>query len=103
MFEEIILSIQKICKFTEQELFFLTDRLTRKTLQPNAFLLREGQVCRAGYFIKTGALRQYYLDDENSEVTLNLFTENDWVLDIESFILKNLLQISYRHLNQPNS
>ena len=86
MFDKIILSIQKNGRFSEQEISFLTDRLVGKTLQQNAFLLKEGQVCAALYFVKTGALKQYYFNDDHLEVTHNFYLENDWVLDIESFL-----------------
>jgi len=49
-------------------------------------LVREGQTCRDFYFINTGAFRQFQLLDDGTEATLNLFVENDWVIEYKSMI-----------------
>ena len=86
MFIEIIKSIQQIGRFSEQNIADFTDKLQLKTLPKDAFLLQKGQICNAAYFVKTGSLRQYNLNEDNEPLTLNLFTENDWVLDFDSFM-----------------
>ena len=96
MFDEITTSIRKIGRFSDQNVADFTDKLQLKTLPKNAFLLQKGQVCTATYFVKTGSLRQFNLNEDNEPLTLNLFIENDWVLDFESFMhqkpAKNAIQ-----------
>ena len=86
MFEKITESIQKVGRFSEQNLADFTDKLHLKTVPKDAVLLQKGQVCNAVYFVKSGSFRQYRINEENDELTLNLFLENDWVFDFESFM-----------------
>lgn len=79
-------SILQIARYQEQEQNLFISHLTTKTFGKKEFILKEGQICRAIYFVNEGALRHYQYADNGDEITCNLFIENDWVLDMESFI-----------------
>jgi CRP-like cAMP-binding protein len=51
------------------------------------FLLKPGQVSNFLSFILTGAFR-VFREDETAEHTLHFFTENEWIADLESFIVQ---------------
>ena len=48
------------------------------------YLLRQGEVCRSSYIIKTGIARKFYLND-GKEITTELFFENDIAVVFESY------------------
>jgi CRP-like cAMP-binding protein len=85
MFDKILTTIQRLGRFSEHEQLLFTDKLKIITAAKNNIFLKKGQVCQALYFVNEGAIRQYYITENEDELTLNLFAENDWVLDFDSF------------------
>ncbi len=85
MFEEIRKSVQQFGRFNEEELTLFTTKIQVKQLLKNDFLLVEGKICTAIYFLNKGSLRHFTNRKDDTERTLNLFIENDWVLDYQSF------------------
>ena len=91
MFEKITKSIQKIGKFSEQNLADFTDKLHLKTVPKDAVLLQKGQVCNAVYFVKSGSFRQYRINEENEELKSRYLKEhvNSIKLHVEQLGNKN--------------
>lgn len=58
-----------------------------KRFRKKQYLLEEGDVCKHMAFMIKGAMRQYYIDKKGSEHIVNLFVENWWVGDRESFAM----------------
>lgn len=58
-----------------------------KTFEKGTILLREGQISREAYFVLRGCVRQYYVID-GEEKTSNFFTEEQWVISLNSFTQK---------------
>ena len=56
-----------------------------KKLRKKQYFLQEGDVSRYTGFITKGAMRQYYTDDNGFDHVINLFVENYWATDRESF------------------
>lgn len=96
MFEQVLKSIQQLGSFSAEESATFATKLRVKKISRDLFLLKEGQICQSFYFINHGSARQYFVTDDGDELTLNLFIENDWVLDYQSFIsqkpAKNYIQ-----------
>ncbi|KAI9453492.1 putative transcriptional regulator, Crp/Fnr family [Russula earlei] len=67
MFDSVIASIKGFGNFPEEDLVAITSRLQPITLRKDALLIREGQ-------------------DDGNDVTLNLYVENDWVMEYKSLI-----------------
>jgi len=73
----------------------LTDsqvKLIRNSFMPirirkKQYFLQEGTVCKYFAFIVSGAMRQYSVDDKGAEHIVNLFIENLWASDRESFVM----------------
>lgn len=76
------LSIQ----LSDEEIQIINDVFIPKKIRKNQFLLQEGEVSKNATFIISGAFKQYTIDDSGKENILNLFIENSWVGDRESFI-----------------
>lgn len=64
-----------------------------KKLKKKQFFLQEGDVSKYTGFIVKGAMRQYYTDDTGYDHVINLFVENYWATDRESFL--NLTPSAY--------
>jgi len=64
----------------------IKSHFTYKQLRKKQFLLEEGEICRSFAFIVKGAIRQYCVDERGIEHTINLFVENWWAGDRESFV-----------------
>lgn len=58
----------------------------QKKIRKRQYLLQEGMVCDSFAFILKGSVRQYYIDEKNVERIVNLYVENWWVGDQESFV-----------------
>ncbi len=85
MFDKIRKALQQFGRFNEEELTLFTSKIQVKQLHKNDFLLREGEICGAIYFLNSGSQRHFTHTKDGTERTLNLFIENDWVLDYQSF------------------
>jgi len=58
-----------------------------KKLRKKQFLLEQGDICKHFAFIIKGAMRQYYTDEKGTEHIVNLYVENWWAGDRESFAM----------------
>lgn len=55
----------------------------KKTLEKGCYLLKEGQICKAVYYIEKGYLRTFYTKD-GKEINTRFSFENDFVTDLKS-------------------
>jgi len=55
-------------------------------IRKKQYLLQKGEICEHFIFITKGALRQYYLDEKGVERIVNLFVEDCWVVDHDSYV-----------------
>jgi CRP-like cAMP-binding protein len=72
---------------SEDEFNIFLDHFIPKKIKKKQCLLEEGTVCKYFAFILKGAMRQYYLDEKGVEHIVNLYIENWWAGDRESFVL----------------
>ena len=56
------------------------------SLKKNELLLEEGEICRYEYFILSGCLRSYYIDDSSIEHTTLFAIEGWWTGNLKSFV-----------------
>jgi CRP/FNR family transcriptional regulator, anaerobic regulatory protein len=88
-------ALLKLYPFSEEQLGQFTKRMSLAHLKKKKCLLEPGGVCNHLTFLASGSLRHYTLVD-NAEVTINFFTEGQWVTDIDSLLAqkpsKNYMQ-----------
>ncbi|MBE9586240.1 Crp/Fnr family transcriptional regulator [Mucilaginibacter sp. JRF] len=70
---------------TKDEEDLIKNAFRPKILRKNQYFLQDGDVSKYTGFITKGAMRQYYLNKKGDEVIVNLFIENYWATDRESF------------------
>lgn len=83
---KLIANISKQVKLSEEEVLLLNSFWTKKVLNKNDYLLRNGEVCRTDNYIISGTLKAFYINaDTGQEEILYFATDDWWATDIESF------------------
>ena len=72
---------------TDSEEELIKNIFIQKKIRKKQYFLQEGQVCKYSAFIVKGAMRQYNVDDKGVEHVVQLYIENWWAVDRESFIM----------------
>ncbi|MCL9806985.1 Crp/Fnr family transcriptional regulator [Flavobacterium amniphilum] len=73
---------------SENEFKLISSYFIYKKIRKKQYLLVEGTVCKYFAFIKKGAMRKYYIDENGKENIVNLYLENWWVVDRQSYSTK---------------
>jgi len=72
---------------TDSEEDLIKNIFIPKKIRKKQYFLQEGQVCKYSAFIVKGAMRQYNVDNKGVEHVVQLYIENWWAVDRESFIM----------------
>lgn len=75
---------QRIMPLSEVEINAIVGTMSIRQYKKGTVLLEEGQISTEVYFVLEGCVRQYYLVD-GDEKTNNFFTEEQWVISMNSF------------------
>lgn len=74
-------------KLTESEINLLSNVFHLKKIRKHQFLMQSGEVCKIAAFVVKGALKKYTIDNAGKENILELYIENWWAGDKESFMI----------------
>ncbi|MBF2708688.1 Crp/Fnr family transcriptional regulator [Flavobacterium soyangense] len=74
----------RIMPITKEEADAISATMVIKHYKKGDILLKEGQISTEAYFVLEGCVRQYYIVD-GEERTANFFTEEQWVISLNSF------------------
>ena len=80
--------ITKYVNLSEAELEVITSKFKTKEVKKNAYLLRQGDICKDLVFVQKGCLRLYYLK-EDIEVSVWFAFQHSSAIEIYSFISEN--------------
>lgn len=83
MEQKLLSYFSKILPLSREEIDGIVATLNIQKYPKGTLLLQEGQVSMEAYFILEGCVRQYYLID-GEEKTNNFFTEEQWVISMQS-------------------
>lgn len=84
MEQKLINYFSRIMPLSEEEANAIAATMLIQSYPKGTNLLQEGQTSTEAYFVLEGCVRQYYLVD-GEEKTNNFFTEEQWVISINSF------------------
>lgn len=87
MQDQLIAYFSAIMPLTAEEIAGIRESMCIRTFKKGTVLLKEGQIAKECYFVLKGCVRQYYVV-EGEEKTANFFTENQWVVSVNSFMNK---------------
>lgn len=76
--------MRRFVSLDEEEEAVLAAGLRQKKLRKKEFLLKEGQVCAASYFVLKGCLRMYFIREDGVEQIIQFAIENWWITDFQS-------------------
>ena len=84
-YSEIDAYVDRCIAITPEERSFFNSILEPKTIERKQHLLRAGEICRYEYYVISGCLRSYYLDEKGNEVNIMFPVEDWWLGDLVSF------------------
>lgn len=82
----VVPEIKKYVSIEEKDVEELEASFTRRKILKGHHLIKVGEFCKEIFFIKSGRLRVYYLDEKGNEVTCFFFEENQFVSSYTSFL-----------------
>jgi len=86
--QNFINHIKKHVSLTADEIDMLSSCIKIKEFKKKEFLLEEGQVCKANYFVENGLLRMFYFNNKGIEQITHFALENWWLADYMSYIMQ---------------
>jgi len=83
----LIENLKLFSQFSDAEFESLTPFFRKEVVLKNEYILQGGEVSKRIYFVKKGCLKVYFIAG-NKENVLDFFMENDWFVELNSFINK---------------
>lgn len=77
-------SVFEASGITKEELAVIIPKYRQVNFCRNDFLLKEGQVEKKYWFLESGFIRSYIIDTEGNDITFNLYSSKDVVIDYPS-------------------
>jgi len=88
MYQPLTDHLHRFISLNEDELQLLHSKLQYRNVNNKEFLLKEGQVCGALYFIVKGCFRMYTITDSGTEQIIQFAIDNWWITDYTSLDTK---------------
>ena len=88
MFSELFNHINRFVNLSNEDQAILASLLKCASFKKKSFLLEQGEICKANYFVVKGCLRLYFIDIKGAEQTTQFAIENWWISDLTSFIFQ---------------
>ena len=83
---QIIDTISKIIDLTSDEEQFFLSKLETKQYKSKSIILHAGEVCKYSYFVNSGLLRSFNINDNIVEHVLSFACEGWWIGDMYSLL-----------------
>lgn len=84
MYPALIEHVKRYVALNDDEAQILLNFLKPIELKKKDYLLKEGQVCKADYFVANGCLRMFFINEKGTEQTTQFAIENWWIADYMS-------------------
>jgi CRP-like cAMP-binding protein len=85
-FQFVLQNVSKHISLTQVETEFFVTLLHEKHVKKKEFLLQAGQSSSAISFVNSGALRAFYVDQDDKQSTIMFAITDWWITDINSFL-----------------
>ncbi|MFC4739108.1 Crp/Fnr family transcriptional regulator [Flavobacterium ponti] len=82
----IIQNIEKILSLTDEEKELILSKIELKKYKAKTVILHAGEICKHSYFVKSGILRSFNINDNIVEHVLQFACEDWWIGDMYSLI-----------------
>lgn len=84
--KSIIQNISKHVSLTPEEATLFLSKVETKTVKAKTILLNAGELSKHTYFVNSGILRSFYINDNIIEHVLHFACEGWWIGDMYSYI-----------------
>jgi CRP/FNR family transcriptional regulator len=88
MHQNFIKHLQKYIHLNAHEIQVLKSAVPIMEVKKKDFLLREGELGKANYFVEKGLLRLFFINEKGSEQITQFALENWWMADHMSLMLQ---------------
>ena len=85
MFEALDLHVEKHVILSDEEKDIFHQRIVPRKLRKRQFLIQQGDTVEYEYFVKSGCLKTYEVDDQGDEHVIQFAIEDWWVSDFKAF------------------
>ncbi len=85
MFQAVLDALQSFGSFSTAELSFFESRLVEKEVPKMGFIVKEGMVCQAIYFLMRGSAVHKLRTEAGTDQVINLYVPGNWLTDYQSF------------------
>ena len=86
MVSDFVKHIRRHVELDEHEVQTLYKYVKPLSLKKKEYLLKEGQVCRALYFVEKGCLRMFFISSKTTEQITQFALDGWWISDYFSFM-----------------
>lgn len=86
MIAQFLTSIKQLVELSADDQKAIAAAFHVRQLRKKETLHLQGSVCMVAAFIVKGLLRVYHVDSQDSQCVLRFAQENDWALDLGSFV-----------------
>ncbi len=84
MYPNLIAHIRKQVSLSNEEADIVLKYMKHVKVGKKDFLLKEGQICKANYFVEKGCLRLFFINEKGVEQITQFAIENWWMADYMS-------------------
>jgi CRP-like cAMP-binding protein len=84
--QSILQNIEKIVFLSEQEKELILSKIEVQQYKAKTVLLNAGEICKHSYFVNSGILRSFNINDNIVEYVLHFACEGWWIGDMFSLI-----------------
>lgn len=82
----ILKNIQKHISLDIEEKEYFLSLTTIKDYSKKELILRQGQICKKIYFVDTGSLRAFNINEDGKQSTIMFAIQDWWITDMNSYI-----------------
>ncbi len=79
-------ALNKTGSYSDQELALFEKEVYFRDFEKGELILNVGELAKSAYYVVSGAIYQYRLDNEIDQIILDLGVEGKWMLDQRSFV-----------------
>jgi CRP-like cAMP-binding protein len=77
--------IEKITPLSDSEFDYILGHFTTKKIKKHQFLIQENEMVPNDFFVLSGFLKSYYLNQEGKEYILQFASQDWWITDYNSY------------------
>ena len=81
----VISNIFSTLNYSRQEENYIAEKLQRIELKKGSFLLKNGEKVTDQYYVESGCLRTFFIDESGKEHTLQFAIHDWWISDFTAF------------------